>query len=176
VEQMLTAMWIDHKATNWRVPTPKHPEFTQWRSRVFVLRARMLAFVQQILAFATVEVLEPNWRKLEAKLGKVTTVDQLLRDHVDFLDTCLKECMLTSSKLLRVCLSNLSERLKFDDFLIGIFQDARHVFYVRLVFGPFYKVCQPRGDGPRSGRWRSVFCTDAEKVRIGATFIGIQQN
>jgi gamma-tubulin complex component 2 len=62
----------------------------------------MLAFVQQILAFATVEVLEPNWRKLEAKLGKVTTVDQLLRDHVDFLDTCLKECMLTSSKLLRV--------------------------------------------------------------------------
>ncbi|KAG8784774.1 hypothetical protein FRB91_006006 [Serendipita sp. 411] len=102
VEQMLTSMWVDHKAPNWRVPTTEHTEFTQWRSRVFVLRARMLAFVQQILAFATVEVLEPNWRKLEAKLGKVTTVDQLLRDHVDFLDTCLKECMLTSSKLLRV--------------------------------------------------------------------------
>jgi gamma-tubulin complex component 2 len=62
----------------------------------------MLAFVQQILAFATFEVLEPNWRSLEAKLEKVKTVDQLLRDHVDFLDTCLKECMLTSSKLLRV--------------------------------------------------------------------------
>ncbi|KIM24993.1 hypothetical protein M408DRAFT_75009 [Serendipita vermifera MAFF 305830] len=102
VEQMLSAMWIDHKAPSWRVPTQKHTEFTQWRTRVFVLRARMLAFVQQILAFATVEVLEPNWRKLEAKLSKVTTVDQLLRDHVDFLDTCLKECMLTSSKLLRV--------------------------------------------------------------------------
>jgi gamma-tubulin complex component 2 len=63
----------------------------------------MLAFVQQILAFTTFEVLEPNWRALEAKLAKVTTVDQLLRDHVDFLDTCLKECMLTSAKLLRVC-------------------------------------------------------------------------
>lgn len=62
----------------------------------------MLSFVQQILAFATFEVLEPNWRALEDKLDKVTTVDQLLRDHVDFLDTCLKECMLTSSKLLRV--------------------------------------------------------------------------
>lgn len=99
---MLTSMWIDHKATNWRVPTPRHSEFEHWRTRVFVLRARMLAFVQQILAFATVEVLEPNWRKLEVKLAKVQTVDQLLRDHVDFLDTCLKECMLTSSKLLRV--------------------------------------------------------------------------
>ena len=62
----------------------------------------MLSFVQQILAFATFEVLEPNWRTLESKLDKVTTVDQLLKDHVDFLDTCLKECMLTSSKLLRV--------------------------------------------------------------------------
>jgi gamma-tubulin complex component 2 len=62
----------------------------------------MLAFVQQILAFTTFEVLEPNWRALEAKLANVTTVDQLLRDHVDFLDTCLKECMLTSAKLLRV--------------------------------------------------------------------------
>ncbi len=68
----------------------------------------MLSFVQQILAFTTFEVLEPNWRALEVKLDKVTTVDQLLRDHVDFLDTCLKECMLTSSKLLRVRLPTLA--------------------------------------------------------------------
>ena len=32
------------------------------------------------------------------------TVDELMQDHVDFLATCLKECMLTNSKLLRVCL------------------------------------------------------------------------
>lgn len=30
------------------------------------------------------------------------TVDELMQDHVDFLDTCLKECMLTNSKLLKV--------------------------------------------------------------------------
>ncbi|EJF61584.1 hypothetical protein DICSQDRAFT_105728 [Dichomitus squalens LYAD-421 SS1] len=122
VEQSLSSMWIEHKTTAWRRPTrpsgtgpdagrqtphsPQkdwHSEFENWRKRVFLLRARMLAFVQQILAFTTFEVLEPNWRKLEGKLeaGKVETVDQLLRDHVDFLDTCLKECMLTSSKLLR---------------------------------------------------------------------------
>jgi gamma-tubulin complex component 2 len=73
----------------------------------------MLAFVQQVLSFAANEVLEPNWRRLEEKLGKVGTVDQLLRDHVDFLDTCLKECMLTSSKLLKVWLSPLATE-KFD--------------------------------------------------------------
>ncbi|ETW75455.1 hypothetical protein HETIRDRAFT_461322 [Heterobasidion irregulare TC 32-1] len=101
VEQSLSSMWIEHKTTPWRRAVPVHSEFERWRFRVFCLRARMLAFVQQILAFVTFEVLEPNWRALEAKLAKVVTVDQLLRDHVDFLDTCLKECMLTSSKLLK---------------------------------------------------------------------------
>lgn len=120
VEQSLSSMWIEHKTSPWRrstrpsgtsPPSPTatesvdwHTDFLNWRKRVFLLRARMLAFVQQILAFATFEVLEPNWRKLEEKLeaGKVKTVDQLLGDHIDFLNTCLKECMLTSSKLLRV--------------------------------------------------------------------------
>ncbi|KAH7926608.1 hypothetical protein BV22DRAFT_1086750, partial [Leucogyrophana mollusca] len=101
VEQSLTSMWVEQKTSPWRRSVPNHPEFEQWRLRVALLRARMLSFVQQILAFTTFEVLEPNWRALEAKLAKVTTVDQLLRDHVDFLDTCLKECMLTSAKLLR---------------------------------------------------------------------------
>lgn len=76
-------------------------EFHEWRLRVCILRARMLAVVQQLLAFITFEVLDPNWRALEGKLERVETVDQLLRDHVDFLDTCLKESMLTSSKLLK---------------------------------------------------------------------------
>ncbi|KAH9003301.1 Spc98 family-domain-containing protein [Lactarius hatsudake] len=88
VEQALSAMWLEQQGPVWR-RTDVPPEFAAWRLRLFVLRARMLAWV-----------LEPNWRALEAKLSKVTTVDQLLRDHVDFLDTCMKECMLTSSKLL----------------------------------------------------------------------------
>ncbi|KAJ8072256.1 gamma tubulin complex Spc97/GCP2 subunit Alp4 [Marasmius tenuissimus] len=100
VEQSLATMWIEQKTGAWRHLVPDHVDFNKWRLRVFLLRAKMLSFVQQILSFATSEVLEPNWRTLEAKLDKVTTVDQLLRDHVDFLDTCLKECMLTSKKLL----------------------------------------------------------------------------
>lgn len=91
-----------------------------WKRRVWTLRARMLVFVQQLLYFCTAEVIEPNWQALMArlaakdakgagpkdgnssgtKLGR--TVDELMQDHVDFLDTCLKECMLTNSKLLRI--------------------------------------------------------------------------
>ena len=37
------------------------------------------------------------------------TVDELMQDHVDFLATCLKECMLTNSKLLRVSCRSYQE-------------------------------------------------------------------
>lgn len=95
-------MWVDQTSESWRHRVPDHPEFEQWRRRVFLLRARMLALVQQILAFITFEVLEPKWCDLEAKLSKVTTVDQLLRDHVDFLDSCIEGCMMTNQKMVDV--------------------------------------------------------------------------
>ncbi|EON96577.1 putative spc97 spc98 family protein [Phaeoacremonium minimum UCRPA7] len=67
----------------------------------------------QLLYFCTAEVIEPNWQSLMSRLkekddaqggprGLTRTVDELMQDHVDFLDTCLKECMLTNSKLLRI--------------------------------------------------------------------------
>ena len=98
-------MWVVQKTNVWRRATSStSSKLEQWRLRVFILRARMLAFIQQTLAFVTSEVLEPNWRKFEEKLTKVQTVDQLLKDHVDLLDTCLKECMLTNGKMLKVSL------------------------------------------------------------------------
>lgn len=101
LESGLATMWIEHKGPLWRATTG-NADFDHWMSRVFALRARMFVFVRQMRAYATDEVLEPNWRALEAKLANVGTVDQLMRDHVDFLDTCLKQCMLTNSKLLSV--------------------------------------------------------------------------
>lgn len=100
LEAGLSGMWLEHKTPLWG-PTG-NGDMDAWARRIFALRARMLAFVRHMLAYATGEVLESNWRALEAQLAKVQTVDQLMRDHVDFLDTCLKQCMLTNSKLLSV--------------------------------------------------------------------------
>lgn len=135
-------MWIEQKTGPWRKRVPENDELERWRLRVCLLRARMLSFVQQILAFATFEVLEPNWRALESKLEKVTTVDQLLRDHVDFLDTCLKECMLTSSRLLKVCLCiyvfRKSQLTVWS--IIGIFEADSDVFNVCIVYLFVYEI------------------------------------
>ena len=51
------------------------------------------------------------------------TVDELMQDHVDFLATCLKECMLTNSKLLRV--STHSSVLSLTTFLKGLIMLTR---------------------------------------------------
>ena len=102
IEQLLGTAWIDHvKTATWRNQS-SHIRVEKWKSRVWALRSRMLVFIQQLSYFCTNEVIEPNWLNMQSRLEKVTTVDELMRDHIDFLDTCLKECMLTNSKLLRV--------------------------------------------------------------------------
>lgn len=120
LESQLAATWQTHgSGISWSHKSSSR-NLEIWKRRVWTLRARMLVFVQQLLYFCTAEVIEPNWQALMSRVaerdakdggqdgggpgtkGPTRTVDELMQDHVDFLDTCLKECMLTNSKLLRV--------------------------------------------------------------------------
>ncbi|KAH7328183.1 Spc98 family-domain-containing protein [Stachybotrys elegans] len=114
LESQLSATWqTQTRGVSWSHKGANR-DLEIWKRRVWTLRARMLIFVQQLLYFCTAEVIEPNWNKLMSRLkvkeashadgpgGFTRTVDELMQDHVDFLDTCLKECMLTNSKLLRI--------------------------------------------------------------------------
>ncbi|KAF2250641.1 spindle pole body component 97 [Trematosphaeria pertusa] len=122
LENSLVDCWVEQgKHGAWKHRS-KNPRIELWKRRAWTLRARMLVFVQQLLYYCTAEVIEPNWVSLMSRLneegkeegkgkGKASgeggtpqvkrTVDELMQDHVDFLATCLKECMLTNSKLLR---------------------------------------------------------------------------
>lgn len=114
LESQLSSTWQTHtRGVSW-AHKGSCRELEIWKRRAWTLRARMLVFVQQVLYFCTSEVIEPNWTKFMSRLktkdgsqdkksGFMRTVDELMQDHVDFLDTCLKECMLTNSKLLKVC-------------------------------------------------------------------------
>lgn len=114
LEGLLVNSWKDHhKVVSW-THRSANPKLEMWKRRAWTLRARMLVFVQQFTYYCTAEVIEPNWQTLMARVNgtdtsgrdgsqKVSrTVDELMEDHVDFLDTCLKECMLMNSKLLKV--------------------------------------------------------------------------
>lgn len=115
VETQLTGCWIEHHKTKlWRHQSA-NPRLECWKRKAFTLRARMLVYVQQLLYFCTSEVIEPNWQAMMSRLQQPRdnntssttgthkrTVDELMQDHVDFLATCLKECMLTNARLLKV--------------------------------------------------------------------------
>ncbi|KAF2463671.1 uncharacterized protein BDR25DRAFT_272889 [Lindgomyces ingoldianus] len=119
LETSLVECWGEQgKHEAWKHRS-KNPRIELWKRKAWTLRARMLVFVQQLLYYCTAEVIEPNWVSLMSRLkeegkGKEKdegggetphvkrTVDELMQDHVDFLATCLKECMLTNSKLLRI--------------------------------------------------------------------------
>lgn len=124
LETLLVTSWADqNKTTSWRHKSSDR-RLEIWKRRAWNLRAKMLVFVQQLLYFCTAEVIEPNWVGLMDRVNSVDadaseveendmkqvnrTVDELMQDHVDFLDTCLKECMLTQAKLLKVCFSTLA--------------------------------------------------------------------
>ena len=71
----------------------------------------MLNFVQSLQYYMTMEVLEPNWTSFERKLSRVATIDDILQAHTDFLDSSLRDCLLsdrnilkTVSRLLELCL------------------------------------------------------------------------
>ncbi|KAI8615954.1 Spc98 family-domain-containing protein [Chytriomyces sp. MP71] len=70
-------------------------------ARISVVQSRMLTFVQQFLHFLSFDVIEPNWISLEKTLAVVQTVEEVQRQLTDFLDTCLKDCLLTNQKLLK---------------------------------------------------------------------------
>ncbi|KAL8841844.1 MAG: hypothetical protein Q9176_003031 [Flavoplaca citrina] len=118
LENLLVNSWEDHnKIISWIHRSKGDRRIEMFKRRAWTLRSRMLVFVQQFTYYCTAEVIEPNWQRLMAKVNghdisndrgpgpppKVSrTVDELMEDHVDFLDTCLKECMLMNAKLLRL--------------------------------------------------------------------------
>jgi gamma-tubulin complex component 2 len=122
LESLLVDSWSEHtKVRSWTHKS-SNPRIEIWKRRAWTLRARMLVFVQQMLFFATAEVMEPNWQKLMAKVdesqslendllstlntGKPVktkrTVDELMQDHLDMLDSCMKDLGLTQGKLLKI--------------------------------------------------------------------------
>ena len=65
-------VWITHKAVrNYAFMT------SQWYNNAFALRQRMLNFLQNLLYYITVEVLEPSWQTFVEKIRKVDNVDQV---------------------------------------------------------------------------------------------------
>ncbi|XP_065054316.1 gamma-tubulin complex component 2-like isoform X2 [Rhopilema esculentum] len=96
VERQLCSLWTINKGVK------QQGKSTSWFSTALDLRQRMIHFVQNLEYYMMFEVIEPNWQILAENLREVSNIDGVLEQHNDFLDRCLKDCMLTNPELLKV--------------------------------------------------------------------------
>ena len=66
------------------------------RYRAILLRGCqvMLHFVQNVLQYITVEVIEPRFRVLLRDIGEAEDVEAVMATHSEFVDACMRDCML----------------------------------------------------------------------------------
>jgi len=75
----------------------------------------MLHFIQNLLYYMMVEVLEPRHHELEKNIRTASTVDEVLEHHSEFLDTCLKECLLSNHDLIKLLTKIMTVCLLFSE-------------------------------------------------------------
>uniref|UniRef100_A0A182PHG5 Gamma-tubulin complex component n=1 Tax=Anopheles epiroticus TaxID=199890 RepID=A0A182PHG5_9DIPT len=112
VERILCRVWIANNETRQFAPNPAK----LYRS-AFTLRQKMLIAIQSFESYMMIEVIEPNWHIFYHNMKQVKNIDDVLNYHQDFLDQCLKNCMLTEPDLLKPIINLCNICIKFCDFL-----------------------------------------------------------
>lgn len=119
VERQLCSVWVGNKVSKMYV-TRK----SRWYSAAYALRQRMLNFVQNFEYYMMFEVIEPNWHNFQQNLDMVSNVDDVLSYHTDFLNSCLKDCMLTNPDLLKIVHKLMMVCITFSNFVQRMSQSA----------------------------------------------------
>lgn len=112
VERQLCRVWVaNNNAKKFA------PETAELYRSAFTLRQKMMNAIQNIEYYMMIEVIEPNYHDFIQNMNRVENVDDVLAVHQDFLDLCLKNCMLTDTALLRSIINLCGVCLKFCDFI-----------------------------------------------------------
>ncbi|CAG2247110.1 GCP2 [Mytilus edulis] len=112
VERQLCSVWIGNKAAKMY-----SLHSCKWYSAAFALRQKMLNFVQNFEYYMLFEVIEYNWHVFQSNMDSVSNIDNVLDYHSDFLDNCLKDCMLTNPDLLKTVHKLMMVCVTFSNFI-----------------------------------------------------------
>lgn len=115
VERQLCSVWVGNKSAKLY-----SLQSSRWYSAAFALRQRMLNFVQNFEYYMMFEVVEPSWHVFETNMLSVSNVDDVLAYHTDFLNNCLKDCMLTNPQLLKIVHKLMMVCVTFSNFIMRL--------------------------------------------------------
>lgn len=108
VELRVLECWQSHQTT-------KEFKLRAELGASYCLRHRMLHFLQNFVYYITYEVIVPRSHAMEDAMKTVHDMDELLSVHENFLDACLRECLLASQELLRILTKLTTTCLLFAD-------------------------------------------------------------
>ncbi|XP_076059068.1 gamma-tubulin complex component 2-like isoform X2 [Oratosquilla oratoria] len=114
VERLLCRVWLSNKVAK-SFPLSASRTYAS----AFTLRQRMLNFIQNIEYYMMIEVIERNWQSFIAKMKNVENVDEVMLCHSNFLNSVLKDCMLTSPELLRIVSKMMAICVSFANFILS---------------------------------------------------------
>mmetsp|Transcript_25295 Transcript_25295/g.63445 ORF Transcript_25295/g.63445 Transcript_25295/m.63445 type:complete len:1134 (-) Transcript_25295:796-4197(-) len=103
IDTLLESAWVDHQATK-----VLSKDMRSKLVKTFALRQKMVHFIQTMQNYIYSEVLEPAWHTLARKLTVETTINGVLQVHKDYLNVCLRECLLRDNELLKGVLKLLA--------------------------------------------------------------------
>lgn len=112
VENYLCRVWIANKSAK-----KFDHETSELYRAAFTLRQRMMSCIQNLEYYMMIEVIEPVWHVFMQQMAKAKNIDDVLAFHEDFLDHCLKNCMLTHTELLKRIVSVCNTCISFCQFI-----------------------------------------------------------
>lgn len=112
VENYLCRVWIANK----NAKKFDHSTSELYRA-AFTLRQRMMNAIQNLEYYMMIEVIEPVWHIFMQQMAKAKNIDDVLMHHEDFLDHCLKNCMLTYPELLHRIVNVCNTCISFCQFI-----------------------------------------------------------
>eukprot|EP01038_Epipyxis_sp_PR26KG_P006038 gene6038-8313_t len=108
VERRVLSSWMDHQNT-------KDINVRNHLSLSYILRHRMLHFLQNFVYYMTLEVIGPRQHDMQRDMANARDMDEVMDLHERFLDVCLKECLLASQDLLKILTKIMTTCLLFAD-------------------------------------------------------------
>jgi gamma-tubulin complex component 2 len=112
VENFLCRVWVaNNNAKKFDRTTCE-----QYRA-AFTLRQRMMSAIQNLEYYMMVEVIEPLWHVFMQQVSKAKNLDDVLLHHEDFLDKCLRNCMLKEPDILKCIMRMCALCIGFCEFI-----------------------------------------------------------
>lgn len=100
-QRQLDRTLLPTDVSNIRLLLQRMDIFNASAGRLYHLKMKMSFFIRVISGYLFWDVLEHNWLKFEQE-SKSWNIDDIISLHSTFLDSCLKECLLTNWKLFRI--------------------------------------------------------------------------